>query len=194
MTDWLTILKRWQRLLASASLLVCTGGAPPLLSIANAQEAGKNSELSQKLASEVGNLKREAVRFSREGNNVGIFIRVGNDVPNQHFQSAEEYKQYMEALYQQALDDSRHNLNGDAKVFMIVDPRAKGSSVLIATGGLFYSINNAKYGRDERIDPALLSAGIAIGIADEVVEGLPIAKAIQEQNERDGNVQRKANR
>lgn len=190
MTDWFTFLRRWKRFLASASLLSCASVAQPLISIASAQQAGANSEPVQKLASEVGNLKREAVRFSREGNNVGIFIRVGNDVPNQYFQSPEEYKQYMEALYQQALDNSRHNLDGDVEVFMIVDPRAKGSSVLIATGGLFYSVNNSKYGRDERIDSTLLSAGIAINIADEVIEDLPNAKVIQEQLERDGYVQR----
>lgn len=127
---------------------------------------------------------QQSREFAASGFNVALIFHTGQDIPNAKFQTPEQVGEVFRQRYQSLLDEAYPGQNGRVAVFYAPNSDGQASLLAAVVGDRMYEIDNAQYGRPDRLDPALLDLTTAWNAAPEIVEVLPTAKAVQRQNER----------
>lgn len=127
---------------------------------------------------------QQSREFAASGFNVALILRAGQDIPNATFQTPEQLGERFRQRYQAMLDETYPGQNGRVAVFYAPNPEFRSSAMAAVIGDQLYQVDNEKYGRPDRIDPAILDLTTAWNAAPEIIEVLPTAKAVQRQNER----------
>lgn len=130
----------------------------------------------------------DALDFSKAGFNVALILNNADDVPNAKFKTPEQLGEVFRQRYQAFLDQEWPSENGQVKVFYAPNPGTSSSLFTVAIGDQFFEVDNAKYGLPADSDPALLDLMTAWQAPKDVMDALPMAKAVQAQNERDRQV------
>ena len=149
---------------------------------AKAQPVAANYTYEQELA-DMSYAQQSSRDFAENNFGIGIVLRGGQDIPNEHFQTYEQLAEVFQQRYQNLLDQAYPNQNAQVRYFIAPNPDGKASLIAINIADRIYEIDNSKYGLPENLDPAILDLQTAWDAAPEVVEVLPTAKAMQAQRE-----------
>jgi len=144
------------------------------------------STITQQERQDLSTANSQARAHAKSGFNVAIVFHGGQDVPNAKFESHEQVGEFFRNHYQGILDQNYPQENGQVSVFYAPNPDAQSSGLTVQIGDQLFEVDNAKYGRSAQFDPAILDLNTGWKAAPEIVEHLPLAKALQKQNEADG--------
>jgi len=145
-----------------------------------------SSTVTQQERSDLATASSQAREFAKSGFNIAIVLRVGQDMPNAKFQSQEQLGEVFRNRYQELLNQEHPDQQGEVAVYYAPNPDGNASLMTVRTGDQLYQVDNSKFGRSEDFDSSILDLSTAWAAAPEVVEHLPLKKALQLQNERDG--------
>jgi len=120
---------------------------------------------------------------AKAGFNIGLVLHVGDD-----FQPEEipHLREYFRDRYQRGLDAKYPDQGGAAAVFLAPNPGSPSTLLSASIGDQLFHVDNEKYGLPADLDTALLDLETADLAVEDVLEVLPVAKALQLKNERNG--------
>lgn len=127
-----------------------------------------------------GNMEEQSTAHAMSGFNIGLVLHVGDDIPPHQLRVVTEH---FRNHYQTALDNRFPDQGGVVAVFAAPNPGSPSSRLTVSVGDQLYQVNNADYGLPNDADPAILDLQTALDAVNDVVAGVPAAKAVQAQND-----------